>query len=108
MPKPIRIESPVQLLVKGNDQRNFFEAFIEHLSLENIQVQDFGGVSELRGFLRALVDAPDFRSAVQSVGIVRDAETSATGRSKASDPRWRMLDFLCRTAPKSALAPVQR
>lgn len=79
MPKPVRIESPVQLLVEGNDQRNFFEAFIDHLSLENVQVQDFGGVSELRGFLRALVDAPDFHSTVQSVGIVRDAETSATG-----------------------------
>ena len=79
MPKARRIESPVQLLVEGNDQRNFFEAFIEHLSLSNIQVQDFGGVSELRGFLRALVDAPDFRSSVQSVGIVRDAEISATG-----------------------------
>lgn len=79
MPKPIRIESPVQLLVEGNDQRNFFEAFIDHLSLENIQVQDFGGVSELRGFLRALVDAPGFHGTVQSVGIVRDAETSATG-----------------------------
>ena len=76
MAKAIQIESAVQLLVEGNDPRNFFEAFIEHLSLANIQIQNFGGVYELRGFLRALVNAPDFQT-VQSIGIVRDAETSA-------------------------------
>ena len=79
MPKAIQIEAAVQLLVEGNDQRNFFEAFISHLSLENIQVQNFGGVDELRGFLLALVDTPNFHGTVQSIGIVRDAETSPTG-----------------------------
>ena len=76
MAKAIQIESAIQLLVEGNDPRNFFEAFVEHLSLANIQIQNFGGVYELRGFLRALVNAPDFQT-VQSIGIVRDAETSA-------------------------------
>ena len=77
MTRPAPIESKIQLLVEGNDQRNFFEAFIEHLALDNIQIQNFGGVNELRGFLLALVNAPGFRGTVQSVGIVRDAETSA-------------------------------
>ena len=77
MPEIAGITSPIQLLVEGNDQRNFFEAFIEHLSLDNIQIQNFGGVDQLRGFLLALVNAPGFRETVQSVGIVRDAETSA-------------------------------
>ena len=76
MAKAIQIESAVQLLVEGNDSRNFFEAFVEHLSLANIQIQNFGGVYELSGFLRALVNAPGFQI-VQSIGIVRDAETSA-------------------------------
>lgn len=76
MAKAIQIESAVQLLVEGNDPRNFFEAFVEHLSLANIQIQNFGGVYELSGFLRALVNAPGFQI-VQSIGIVRDAETSA-------------------------------
>ena len=79
MPEIAAMTSPIQLLVEGNDQRNFFEAFIEHLSLENIQIQNFGGVNELRGFLLALANAPGFRETVQSVGIVRDAETSAQG-----------------------------
>ncbi len=77
MPEIAEITSSIQLLVEGNDQRNFFEAFIEHLVLDNIQIQNFGGVNELRGFLLALVNAPGFRGTVQSVGIVRDAETSA-------------------------------
>ena len=76
MARAEEIKSAIQLLVEGNDPRNFFEAFIEHLSLANIQIQNFGGVYELRGFLRALVNAPGFQT-VQSIGIVRDAETSA-------------------------------
>lgn len=79
MPRAIQIESAVQLLVEGNDQRNFFEAFINHLAIENIQVQNFGGVDELRSFLLALADAPNFHETVRSIDIVRDAETSATG-----------------------------
>ncbi len=77
MPELTEIKSEIQLLVEGNDQRNFFEAFIDHLSLENIQIQNFGGVRELRDFLDGLVSATGFRQIVQSLGIVRDAETSA-------------------------------
>lgn len=73
----IEVEEPVQLLVEGNDQRNFFEAFLDHLSRSDVQVHDFGGVDDLREFLRALVDAPGFKETVQSVGIVRDAERCA-------------------------------
>lgn len=79
MAQPKEIESRAQLLVEGNDQRNFFEAFIEHLSLADVQIQNFGGVNELRGFLLALTSAPGFRDIAQSIGIVRDAETSAQG-----------------------------
>lgn len=77
MPEPNTIESKIQLLVEGNDQRNFFEAFIDHLSLADIQIQNFGGVTDLRPFLSILVKRSGFRETVQSVGIVRDAETSA-------------------------------
>ena len=79
MPRPTKIESAIQLLVEGNDQRNFFEAPTRHLSLANIQIQNFGGVSELRDFLEGFVSATGFRETVQRLGIVRDAETSAEG-----------------------------
>ena len=78
MPRAEEIKSEIQLLVEGNDQRNFFQAFIDHLSLENIQIQNFGGVKELRNFLPGFVNMPNFQT-VQSIGIVRDAEKSANG-----------------------------
>ena len=40
---PAAIRGEVQLLVEGNDERNFFEAFAEHLALGNVQTQVFGG-----------------------------------------------------------------
>ena len=84
MPKATEIKEKeaVQLLVEGNDVRNFFEAFIKHhskkLSLGEIQIQNFGGVSELRDFLEGFVSMTGFHN-VQSIGIVRDAEDSAKG-----------------------------
>ena len=73
---PKEISTGVQLLVEGNDQRNFFEAVIEYLVLEHVQVWNFGGVDDLGKFLRAFVNMRGF-SSVSSVGIVRDAEESA-------------------------------
>lgn len=72
-----KIESKIQLLVEGNDHRNFFRAFIRHLEIEDIQVRSFGGVKDLGRFLRAFVNQPGFRESVHRIGIVRDAENSA-------------------------------
>lgn len=73
------LKSKIQLLVEGNDPRNFFEAFVRHLSIDNVQIQNFGGITQLRDFLEGLVGATGFRDVVESIGIVRDAETSAAG-----------------------------
>ena len=77
MQRARQINAGIQVLVEGNDQRNFFEAFIEHLDLDDVQVQDFGGVDELRGFLSAFVRMPGFLERGQSIGIIRDAEDSS-------------------------------
>ena len=76
MTRTTRISSPGQLLVEGNDQRNFFEALCAHLGIRDAQVRNFGGVDELGGFLQAFVRMPGFEE-VSGVGVVRDAETSA-------------------------------
>ena len=107
MPRAEEIKSAIQLLVEGNDPRNFFEAFVEHLSLANIQIQNFGGIYELRGFLSALVNAPGFQI-VQSIGIVRDAETSAERAFQSVQSSLERADCLCRTAPQNALTPVRQ
>lgn len=75
---PRTIDSEVQLLVEGRDSEGFFKALSLHLGLTKLQIQDFGGVTDLRNFLRALVRVPDF-SRVRSIGIVRDAENSSEG-----------------------------
>ena len=76
MGRQVGISKEKQLLVEGNDQRNFFEAFVQHLGISgSVQIQNFGGVDDLRGFLSAFVRMPNFHS-VGSVGIVRDAEKS--------------------------------
>lgn len=79
MPGPARIASSVQLVVEGNDQFNFFTAFVAHLSLTHVQIQNSGGVSELRAFLAAIAAEPEFDEQVERLGIVRDAETNADG-----------------------------
>ena len=72
-----QIDSTIQLLVEGNDDRNFFEALAGHLGLQDVQIQNFGGVNSLRRYLAGLAAAPGF-SNVRRLGIVRDAEASPT------------------------------
>ena len=107
MPSSSEITSAIQLLVEGNDPRNFFEAFIEHLSLANIQIQNFGGVNELRNFLDGLVGMTGFQT-VQSIGIVRDAETSARGafQSVQSSLRNAELSVPGRPAERTDISPA--
>lgn len=69
----IRITKRLQLLVEGNDQRNFAEALLSRLGRSDIEVQNFGGVAELGGFLAALQRSANFEI-VDAIGILRDAE----------------------------------
>lgn len=75
----IDIQLPVQLLVEGNDDKNFFEALSTCMGIEeNIQIQNFGGKDSLRKFLAGFVLEPKFR-AVRRIGIIRDADEDAPG-----------------------------
>ncbi|MFQ5880501.1 MAG: DUF3226 domain-containing protein, partial [Dehalococcoidia bacterium] len=78
MPEPTRIVEVKQLLVEGADGHRFFAALTSEMALSGIQVQNYGGVTELASFLKALRDTSGFRERVSSVGIVRDAEASAS------------------------------
>ena len=79
MHKPIK---PKQLFVEGRDAEEFFGALLRKMDLVNeIQIRNFGGVSELSGFLRSILDAPgaqdSLRSEIASLGIIRDAEAGS-------------------------------
>jgi hypothetical protein len=75
MPDPTTLASPKQLLVEGRDAVEFFAAFNAGRRILGLQVQNFGGITQLRPFLKAFVRLPAFQAIVQSVAIVRDAET---------------------------------
>ena len=94
-----QITSEVQLLVEGADVEGFCEGVRQHLvrlrqridhrnpdpvqtALEGIQIQNFGGVTQLGEFLKGFVKMSDF-SGVTSVGIIRDAEGKAADAFKS-------------------------
>ena len=114
----VAIERPVQLLVEGKDPLHFFAALTDHLGLAGVQVQNYGGINELGGFLKAFVKMPGFGS-VTDIGVVRDAEGPAgavqgapPGEAEAVEPRQRTVRHADRafqsvcTALRNAGLPV--
>lgn len=77
MPEPVPLVESAQLLVDGRDAVEFFRAFLAELTLPSIQVQNYGGNNELRGFLKALRNQAGFETIVRSLKIIRDAEVDA-------------------------------
>ncbi len=103
MVMPTKIKSNVQLLVEGNDQRNFFEGFCQHLPLSHIEIHDFGGVAELRKFLAAFRMTPGFQS-VTNLGIIRDAEQDATSAFQSVQSALRNADLDAPDLPRKPSA----
>ena len=65
------------LLVEGYDAFRFFKALLVHMNLvHQIEIRNFGGVGDLQSYLPVLLTTPGFHG-VQSLGIVRDAESDA-------------------------------
>ena len=97
-PQPITKES--LLLVEGKDSRNFFEALCNHLSLsQQLQIMNFGGVEELRGFLVGLCGQSGFRS-VKRIGIIRDAEKDAAAAFQSVQASLRRIDLTVPNEPE--------
>ncbi len=86
-----QIKYPNVLVVEGKDEELFFDALIEHMHLEPIQLWPMRGVSRLREQLKALRNAPGFAK-VRSLGVELDADDDASaafdkikGALKAAD-----------------------
>ena len=75
-PMPRQLKGEAQLLVEGRDLEGFCSALIQDLGLEGVEIQNFGGINQLRPFLGAFVKMEDFPH-VTSLGVIRDAETDA-------------------------------
>lgn len=92
MPEYEEITKAKQLLVEGNDQVYFFGTLLENLGTQDIQIQNFGGITELQGFLKALRRARTFER-VTSLGIIRDAETDAASAFQSVSSSLRGADL---------------
>lgn len=69
------ITLPAQLLVEGKDQKNFFTALAKFLQIDAaVQIRDFRGIQQLRGYLLPFKDQRGFDEIVKRIGIIRDAE----------------------------------
>lgn len=69
----------VQLLVEGNDQRNFFEALTKFLRIKNtVQIRNFGGTDQFHDYLLGFKNEPGFNK-IQRIGVIRDAESNFEG-----------------------------
>ena len=91
-----RIEREIQLLVEGRDERNFFEALLEHLQIADVQLQVLDGKDRLRESLETLAGATGFRT-VKSIGIVRDADESAVAAFQSIQTSLRNANRVVRT-----------
>lgn len=74
---PDPIAQHKQLLVEGRSDQEFFNALLRHLGIGDVEVKNYGGKDTFRRFLNVFVRAPGFDD-IQSLGIVRDADDSAT------------------------------
>ncbi len=73
-----RIESTRFLTVEGKDEKVFFEAFLKHLTIADVQVMDVGGKDKFPAAFAGLTAQEGFDEIV-CLGIVRDAEQQQAG-----------------------------
>ena len=81
MPPSMEIVEPKQLIVEGNDDVRIFRSLMSHLNIPSIEIRPYGGVDNMRTFLRTLSALPAFRL-VRSLAIVADANSDRDRREK--------------------------
>jgi hypothetical protein len=64
------------LIVEGSHDELFFESFLAHLGIKNVQCFPIGGKTLLESHLKAFIKDPRFPEQ-RAIGIVRDADNDA-------------------------------
>lgn len=78
MQSPIIINKKKLLLVEGMDAKMFAQWACQAFGVTDVQVLDFGGIKDLRLFLKQLILLPNYEN-VETVVVVRDAEKNPAG-----------------------------
>ena len=97
----LKFFAPKLLLVEGRDEERFFPAFLHHLGIENVQVVSYGGKPQFGSNLKVFVVTGGFEQ-VSSLGIIRDADASATSALQSVQDNLRNVGL---TAPSDFLLP---
>lgn len=92
-----RIQAPKQLLVEGRTPEIFFREWVETPGLKGqVEVRDYGSLTQLTDFLKVFTGYKEFREIVVSVGIVRDAEDKpATSAFQSVCSSLRVVGLTC-------------
>lgn len=73
------VESDSLLLVEGQDDARFFDAFLRWLNVSNIQIASVNGKGNFASFLKnVLTTAPNY-SRLQRLALVSDGDSNPTG-----------------------------
>jgi len=70
----IEIKLPNILVVEGKDELNFFAELLRNQGIQGVQILNVAGKDNIGPGLKAIAKAPNFKSLVTKVGIVRDAD----------------------------------
>lgn len=74
--KSQQLSKPKLLIGEGSEEVLFFNAFLNHLQITDVHVENYGGKQGLGNYLKTLSLRPGY-SEVVSLGITRDADESA-------------------------------
>jgi hypothetical protein len=93
------LTKPRLLIGEGVDEVRFFNSFLKHLSVDDIQIEQYGGKSKLSSYLKSLPNIPGF-AGVASIGhhkgcklrryerVPEHSRGPAKGRSPESRHYW--------------------
>jgi hypothetical protein len=70
------LSKPKLLIGEGREEELFFTAFLTHLNITDVQVEQYGGKQALASYLKTLRVRPGYLDVI-SLGITRDADNSA-------------------------------
>lgn len=93
MDKSFRIESSRLLTVEGKDECNFFEALLQHININKVQIVDIGGKDKFPNEFQNLYNMEGFNK-IECLGFVRDAEKK---------PAQSAFDSICNILKKHKL-----
>ncbi|MDE5117266.1 MAG: hypothetical protein O4860_08600 [Trichodesmium sp. St2_bin2_1] len=79
-----KIEKPKLIIGEGKEDFLFFDSLIKYLEIDDIQVDFYGGKTNLNNYFQTLHLQPCF-SNLCSLGITRDADQSFDTASQSID-----------------------